>query len=131
MNIKIGKKSLVLTSIMVFTLLLMNLYTSEITQASVRAQERIAPSSMRALIESLNEMVQADGTFTFTLQLHTPFVGDRETIIHIPANDGETSFERTIFSVGEDHVCFQERNGQYQSVRCTPYSNIAEVAYQS
>lgn len=128
MNVEIGKKSLVLTLIIFFALLLMSLYTSQIAQTSVYAQGQV--TNMRELIESLNQRANRDGNFTFTLQLQTPFVGERETIIHIPANDGETNFERTIASIAEDHVCFQDRNGQYQSVRCTPFSNIAEVAYQ-
>ena len=85
--------------------------------------------NMRALLEEWKQ--QADnGNGTLSFEFNTPLIKGDDTWWFVPYTDQKAELERNIGDIGDDYVCFVERWGQnFDTVtRCTPFSNIAEVA---
>ncbi len=87
-----------------------------------------SPQNMRALLEQWEQKTDS-GTTHVTFQLNTPLTKGGDTWIDVPYQGKDQDFDRNWYQIGDDYVCFNERGGQAYIIRCTPFSNIAEVAY--
>jgi len=97
------------------------------SQKSADAQADTAPN-MAELIKNLNQKTKDIPGFIFNIQFVTPLI-ENQPDFQIPFFDASQHLNRAIDTIGSDYVCFREIAGGADFERCTPFSNIAEIAY--
>lgn len=60
----------------------------------------------------------------------SPIAGETEYwIIPEEVRVGDSTMLRTLYEIGSDYFCVQEAGEGARDIKCIPYSNISEIAY--
>jgi hypothetical protein len=89
-----------------------------------------SPSSMRTLLEELDERTETEEGFLIAIRFQTALVPDDDIVWVIPhRRENENDISRLISEIGDDYICFDVLGGNTRFIECTPFSNIVSIRY--